>query len=134
MTRGAPCRVQFDRRELGVELIKDVDVMPIDPTESLPAAVLAEHPQLLLNGRATVGPPGTGRGRVPHPSWSEPARGPAAGRAQQEARTAAAAAAAFEQAKSEADVRALVKVCLRSAYTAPQCILPTSCRRQKLHN
>lgn len=29
------CRVQFDRRELGVELVKDVDVMPIDPTENL---------------------------------------------------------------------------------------------------
>ena len=28
-------RVQFDRRELGVELVKDVDVMPIDPTENL---------------------------------------------------------------------------------------------------
>ena len=34
-----PCRVQFDRRELGVELVKDVDVMPIDPHESLPAGV-----------------------------------------------------------------------------------------------
>ena len=34
-------RVQFDRRELGVELIKDVDVMPIDPTENLPANMLA---------------------------------------------------------------------------------------------
>ena len=31
------CRVQFDRRELGVELVKDVDVMPIDPTENLPS-------------------------------------------------------------------------------------------------
>lgn len=30
-------RVQFDRRELGVELVKDVDVMPIDPTENLPS-------------------------------------------------------------------------------------------------
>jgi hypothetical protein len=33
-------RVQFDRRELGVELVKDVDVMPIDPTESLPSGLL----------------------------------------------------------------------------------------------
>ena len=31
------CRVQFDRRELGVELVKDVDVMPIDPTDNLPS-------------------------------------------------------------------------------------------------
>ena len=29
--------MQFDRRELGVELVKDVDVMPIDPTENLPS-------------------------------------------------------------------------------------------------
>ena len=34
-------RVQFDRRELGVELIKNVDVMPIDPTENLPVSMLA---------------------------------------------------------------------------------------------
>lgn len=33
------CRVQFDRRELGVELVKDVDVMPIDPHESLPSGI-----------------------------------------------------------------------------------------------
>ena len=37
MERGWLCRVQFDRRELGVELVKDVDVMPIDPTENLPS-------------------------------------------------------------------------------------------------
>ncbi len=34
---GMCCRVQFDRRELGVELVKDVDVMPIDPTDNLPS-------------------------------------------------------------------------------------------------
>ena len=39
-------------------------------------------------------------------------RGPAAGRAQQEARAAAAAAAAQQQLRSEADVRALMEVCL----------------------
>lgn len=31
--------MQFDRRELGVELVKDVDVMPIDPHESLPSSI-----------------------------------------------------------------------------------------------
>ena len=37
ITIGMCCRVQFDRRELGVELVKDVDVMPIDPTDNLPS-------------------------------------------------------------------------------------------------
>lgn len=47
-------RVQFDRRELAVELVKDVDVMPIDPLESLPPALLAASGRLLLNGRRAV--------------------------------------------------------------------------------
>ncbi|KAK9790519.1 hypothetical protein WJX73_007410 [Symbiochloris irregularis] len=53
-------RVQFDRRELGVELIKDVDVMPIDPTENLPASMLASAAAqgLQVNGRqVTLGVP-----------------------------------------------------------------------------
>lgn len=42
------CRVQFDRRELGVELVKDVDVMPIDPHDSLPSGMQPNtvHPRL----------------------------------------------------------------------------------------
>ena len=44
-------RVQFDRRELGVELVKDIDVMPIDPGDCLPPTVLAAQRDLLLNGR-----------------------------------------------------------------------------------
>ena len=44
-------RVQFDRRELGVELVKDIDVMPIDPGDCLPPTVLAAERDLLLNGR-----------------------------------------------------------------------------------
>jgi hypothetical protein len=52
------CRVQFDRRELGVELVKDVDVMPIDPLDSLPPSLLSASGHLLLNGRrATNGVP-----------------------------------------------------------------------------
>jgi len=47
-------RVQFDRRELAVELVKDVDVMPIDPLESLPPALLAASGHLLLNGRRAI--------------------------------------------------------------------------------
>jgi len=43
--------VQFDRRELGVELVKDIDVMPIDPGDCLPPTVLAAERDLLLNGR-----------------------------------------------------------------------------------
>lgn len=43
--------MQFDRRELGVELVKDVDVMPSDPGETLPLSVIAGRPSLVLNGR-----------------------------------------------------------------------------------
>ena len=43
--------MQFDRRELGVELVKDVDVMPIDPLEALPPALLASTGHIVLNGR-----------------------------------------------------------------------------------
>ena len=42
------CRVQFDRRELGVELVKDVDVMPIDPTENLPSIFTPMMVRVLL--------------------------------------------------------------------------------------
>ena len=48
-------RVQFDRRELGVELVKDVDAMPIDPGDSLPPDALAAERELLLNGRRWSG-------------------------------------------------------------------------------
>lgn len=84
-------RVQFDRREMGVERVRDVDVMPINPTENLPASFIESHSHILMNGHAMVeGQPvhhhrGTSRD-------GPPARGPAAGRAQQEARAAAAAA------------------------------------------
>lgn len=48
------CRVQFDRRELGVELVADVDVMPVDAGDCLPPAVLAAQPRLVVNGRLWV--------------------------------------------------------------------------------
>ena len=41
------CRVQFDRRELGVELIRDVDVMPSNPTHNLPVSMLQQNPSLV---------------------------------------------------------------------------------------
>ncbi|KAI3433426.1 hypothetical protein D9Q98_003241 [Chlorella vulgaris] len=47
-------RVQFDRQELGVELVRDTDVMPVDPYENLPPALLAARPHMLLNGRQIV--------------------------------------------------------------------------------
>lgn len=56
-------RIQFDRRELGVELVRDSDIMPADPAENLPPSLLAANPLLLLNGRYVVGgEPGRGRG------------------------------------------------------------------------
>ena len=41
-----------------MELVKDVDVMPIDPLDSLPPSLLSASGHLLLNGRrATNGVP-----------------------------------------------------------------------------
>ncbi|CAH9059613.1 unnamed protein product [Cuscuta europaea] len=31
------CRVQFDRPELGVEIVKDIDCMPLNPNDNMPA-------------------------------------------------------------------------------------------------
>lgn len=88
-------RVQFDRREMGVERVRDVDVMPINPTENLPASFIESHSHILMNGHAMV----EGQA-VQHHRGSlrdgPPARGPAAGRAQQEARAAAAQAQSQE--------------------------------------
>ena len=39
-------RVQFERRELGVELVKDTDVMPVDPTACLPQNILKANPEV----------------------------------------------------------------------------------------
>ncbi|KAF8062087.1 UBE2T [Scenedesmus sp. PABB004] len=51
-------RVQFNRTELLSEVVRDVDVMPLDPSESLPAAVAhsahATRHVPLLNGRPTA--------------------------------------------------------------------------------
>ncbi|KAK9820084.1 hypothetical protein WJX72_005985 [[Myrmecia] bisecta] len=102
------CRIQFDRRELGVELVKDIDIMPLDPTECLPPLTLASAQRMLANGRPLAGQPLVHR--PAGKSWQDgtPARGPAAGRAQQQAR--AAAAAAGLQGSREADVSNLVEV------------------------
>lgn len=37
-----------------MELVKDVDVMPIDPLDSLPPSLLSASGTLLLNGRRAV--------------------------------------------------------------------------------
>lgn len=39
-------RVQFERRELGVELVKDTDVMPVEPVICLPQEILAASPKV----------------------------------------------------------------------------------------
>ncbi|GER55920.1 hypothetical protein STAS_33618 [Striga asiatica] len=57
------CRVQFDRPELGVEFVKDIDCMPLNPFENMPALV-GRHTvpvdkfteninELKMNGHAT---------------------------------------------------------------------------------
>lgn len=51
------CRVQFDRRDLGTELVQDIDVMPMDPSENLPLSFLADSPPILVNGRLATTTP-----------------------------------------------------------------------------
>ncbi|KAL0376476.1 UNVERIFIED_CONTAM: protein ALWAYS EARLY 3 [Sesamum calycinum] len=56
------CRVQFDRHELGVEFVMDIDCMPLNPLENMPAllgrhTVAVDKPfenfnELQINGRA----------------------------------------------------------------------------------
>ncbi|XP_066392129.1 protein ALWAYS EARLY 3-like isoform X4 [Miscanthus floridulus] len=41
------CRVQFDRPELGVELVKDIDCMPLHPLENFPESL---RQQSIING------------------------------------------------------------------------------------
>lgn len=50
MRRLCLSRVQFDRADLLTEAVRDVDVMPVDPTDCLPAHLPALPP--LLNGRS----------------------------------------------------------------------------------
>lgn len=57
-------RVQFDRRELGVERVKDTEVMPSEPWENLPVATLATRPKLFMAGRPIM----NGRPVAPLPS------------------------------------------------------------------
>ncbi|XP_057806018.1 protein ALWAYS EARLY 3-like isoform X2 [Salvia miltiorrhiza] len=38
------CRVQFDRHELGVEFVMDIDCMPLNPLENLPIALVGKKP------------------------------------------------------------------------------------------
>jgi len=38
--------VQFERRELGVELVKDTDVMPVEPVICLPQDILQASPKV----------------------------------------------------------------------------------------
>ena len=47
-------RVQFDRQELGVELVRDIDVMPVEPWVCLPPAMLERRRELVLNGRVVI--------------------------------------------------------------------------------
>jgi hypothetical protein len=125
-------RVQFDRRELGVEMVADVDVMPCDPLEALPPDLLAAHPNLRLNGRSAelqraraaqsqqaqrlegaadggVGPSGT----LPiDPAWAPHAR-------TQRAHTRGAAEDAARL--PDADIRALQEVMERHARALGWC-------------
>lgn len=59
-------RIQFDRTELGVELVRDIDVMPTQPWENLPVAVLATRPRLFVGGHLVL------NGRVIQPPAPAP--------------------------------------------------------------
>ena len=43
---GSICRIQFLRRELGVEPVRDVDVMPANPIEYMPDKILETYPHV----------------------------------------------------------------------------------------
>jgi hypothetical protein len=44
-------RIQFYRRDLGVEMVRDIDVMPSEPWDNLPTSLLAARPRLVIGGR-----------------------------------------------------------------------------------
>nr|TKS04330.1 hypothetical protein D5086_0000145310 [Populus alba] len=54
------CRVQFDRAELGVEFVKDIDCMPSNPLDNMPEALRRQGTSVLprelhLNGKSNAG-------------------------------------------------------------------------------
>ncbi|KAG6750491.1 hypothetical protein POTOM_044987 [Populus tomentosa] len=54
------CRVQFDRAELGVEFVKDIDCMPSNPLDNMPEALRRQGISVLprelhLNGKSNAG-------------------------------------------------------------------------------
>ncbi|XP_034912894.1 protein ALWAYS EARLY 2 isoform X2 [Populus alba] len=54
------CRVQFDRAELGVEFVKDIDCMPSNPLDNMPEALRRQKTsvlpkELLVNGKSNIG-------------------------------------------------------------------------------
>ena len=49
-------RVQFNRSELMSEMVRDVDVMPVEPFENIPEALAPLHAARTLNGRALLLP------------------------------------------------------------------------------
>ncbi|KAL9393127.1 hypothetical protein Peur_012412 [Populus x canadensis] len=54
------CRVQFDRAELGVEFVKDIDCMPSNPLDNMPEALRRQKTSVLpkelpVNGKSNIG-------------------------------------------------------------------------------
>ncbi|XP_011036805.1 PREDICTED: protein ALWAYS EARLY 2-like isoform X2 [Populus euphratica] len=54
------CRVQFDRAELGVEFVKDIDCMPSNPLDNMPEAPKRQKTSVLpkelpVNGKSNIG-------------------------------------------------------------------------------
>ncbi len=106
-----------------MERVRDVDVMPINPTENLPASFIESHSHILMNGHAMV----EGQAVQHHRASlrdGPPARGPAAGRAQQEARAAAAAAQAQSQ---ESDMHTLSEVPSHCQHAHMNILTGTAC-------
>ncbi|KAE9598128.1 putative transcription factor MYB/SANT family [Lupinus albus] len=75
------CRVQFDRPELGVEFVRDIDCMPLNPLENMPEALrwqigagnipfMSKEPQMKGNSRFGGCLPHDSSGPVEKPSAS----------------------------------------------------------------
>ncbi|GAV63149.1 LOW QUALITY PROTEIN: DIRP domain-containing protein [Cephalotus follicularis] len=55
------CRIQFDRPEIGVEFVKDVDCMPLNPLDNMPEALRRQNISLHKLSEISKDPQGNGR-------------------------------------------------------------------------
>lgn len=117
--------LSLTRTDLLSEVLRDIDVMPLDPSEALPLALLHAHMQPLLNGRPT-----TAAGAQ---ALSSAAGALAARRRQQQLLLAAAQqqqmrAAGLNEQEAKVDQQLLSEIsggCLRRIYEYLSCTAST---------